>query len=108
MVDLWNALIAALGGGVVVALALIASLGRTLSIRVAESVKHEYAGKLEDVRHQLSLLKEKTNRFDSEQFRSYSDLWAALYDLRKAADRVWERATTENFQTFGAALLEAE
>jgi hypothetical protein len=100
--------IAAIGGGAVVAIALITYLGKTLSIRIGEAVKHEYAGKLEDVKHQLTLLRERSVRFDSEQFRSYSELWAALYDLRRAADKLWERATNENFQTFGLALLEAE
>lgn len=106
--QIWTSLIAALGGGTVVATALIAYLGKTLSIRIGEAVKHEYSEKLEDLKHQLTLLRDKTVRFDSEQFRSYGELWASLYDLRRAADRLWERATNENFQVFGRALLDAE
>lgn len=104
----FDAFLASLGGGVVIAGALLAFLGKLIAARVTESIKTEYAGRIEELRHQLQLFRDSTVRFDAEQFRSYGDLWAALYDLRHAADRLWDQASNENFQSFGLSLLEAQ
>jgi hypothetical protein len=43
-------------------------------------------------------------RYSEQQFTIYNQLWASLYDLRTAGNKLWERANERNLKNFSRQL----
>lgn len=101
--ELINTLLTALGGGAVVAIALIAWLGKVMAARITEADKAAYTKEIEQLKSSLDLSRSNSKRISDAQFTLYSEVWGKLMDVKLIADRLWERISEEDL----AALMEA-
>lgn len=61
-----------------------------------EKIKIEYQKDIEKYKNELL----KTARYSEYQFKLYNELWVSLYDLRNAAENLWEHADRKSLQVF--------
>jgi Glu-tRNA(Gln) amidotransferase subunit E-like FAD-binding protein len=86
-------MLASVGGGAVILLALSSWFGKVWANRILEADKLKYQHALEAV-----------NRYSETQFHLYNDLWSSLCDLRIAGDQLWEEANSINAGRFARQL----
>lgn len=65
-----------------------------------EKLKADYGKQLEESKSALLLTQSRAERYNVEQFQNYSIIWSSLYDLKLAADALWESATQEDLLRF--------
>ena len=65
-----------------------------------ESVKSQYQKELEGYKHELDLIKQKSERYSSKQFELYQEFWSSLCDLENFAESLWSQAVKENLIAF--------
>ena len=65
-----------------------------------ESVKSQYQKELEGYKHELDLIKQKSERYSSKQFELYQGFWSSLCDLENLAESLWSHAIKENLIAF--------
>lgn len=72
-----------------------------------EIIRNGYQRDLEI--HKLKLEKSKAMflRFSEHQFKQYNELWSSLFDLKIAADKLWDSATKTNMKVFITQLNKA-
>lgn len=114
--------IAALGGGAAIVTAFSGWLGKLWASRFLEqerakhaqslaetqqrhareleSLKSKFERELERYRSELKRVATRFERYDVRQFETYGQIWVALYDLRLAADALWNDASTRNLEQF--------
>src|SRR5882724_12953995 len=112
--EVWKiaaAILVSLGGAGSVVLGLSNYFGKVWADRlmeadrakhnsVLEQLKTQYAKDLEDYRARASISIAQIERYNIRQFEIYGSLWAALYDLKLVADKLWEEATKETLLEF--------
>jgi Glu-tRNA(Gln) amidotransferase subunit E-like FAD-binding protein len=79
-------------------------LGEIWAKKYLESIKKEYQKEIEAYKAQIDLLMETALRYSGRQFELYTKLWHSLYDLKSAADMLWEKASLQNLQKFSRQL----
>lgn len=110
--DVALGLVAGLGGGGVIAGGIFSLFGKHLAERflAQQRAKHEreletlksgFERELEHYRSELNRVSARFERYDARQFETYGQIWAALYELKLAADALWEKASPGNLARFG-------
>jgi hypothetical protein len=79
-------------------------LGEIWAKKYLESIKKEYQKEIEAYKAQIDLLRETALRYSGRQFELYTKLWHSLYDLKTAADMLWEKASPLNLRKFSRQL----
>lgn len=69
-----------------------------------EALKASYTKDLEETKTKLENTKTLFNRYTEHQFILYTDLYRSLYDLKIAADRLWESAEYNTLRDFSQQL----
>ncbi len=88
-----SSMLASIGGGAFIIIALSSWLGKVWANRILEADKLKYQSALEVV-----------NRYSETQFHLYNELWSSLCDLRIAGDSLWEEANAVNARRFAQQL----
>jgi hypothetical protein len=78
--------------------------GNRIAERISNKERAQHEQELERLKTQLELTKSMVARYSEQQFAIYNTLWANLYKLRVAGDKLWECAIENNLQLFGAQL----
>jgi hypothetical protein len=105
------AFITSVGGFGVIVIFFSKWLSEVLANRLLENFKNDQAKELEDLKNQYtreieeyrtkaSLLISQFERFSSQQFSLYNQLWVALIGLKFAGDSLWEDASKENLYRY--------
>jgi hypothetical protein len=93
-------IIAALGGGGGIVLALSNYFGQILAKRYKEKIKAKFQNEINEYQSQLDIIKQITIRYSDKQFEHYSKLWSSLYDLKILAEDLWLQATSVRLERF--------
>lgn len=113
--QLISALLASVGGAGAIIIAVSSWLGKVWANRLMEkdraqhskeleALKNQYSKELEEYRTRLGLIVGQLQRYYGRQFELYSVFWVALYDLKLAADDLWEEATPVSLLAFADQL----
>jgi len=79
-------------------------LGKIWAEKHLESIKKEYQKEIEKYRTRLNIYEKTVLLYSGRQFELYSKLWHSLYDLKSAADTLWEKANNKNLREFSKQL----
>ena len=79
-------------------------LGKIWAEKHLESIKKEYQKEIEEYRTRLNIYEKTVLLYSGQQFELYSKLWHSLYDLKSAADTLWEKANNKNLREFSKQL----
>ena len=79
-------------------------LGKIWAEKHLESIKKEYQKEIEEYRTRLNIYEKTVLLYSGRQFELYSKLWHSLYDLKSAADTLWEKANNKNLREFSKQL----
>lgn len=110
-----TAVLASIGGAGVIIIGISSWLGKVWANRILEKDRFKYSSLLEELRigysrdleeRRSELEKSKTlfNRYSEHQFNLYNDLFRSLYDLKIAADNLWEVADFTRLRDFSIQL----
>ena len=110
-----SAIIASVGGSGAIVLGLSSWLGKLWAERLMARnrdrfnmeitmLRWQFDRELESYRTRAKVLLAQSERYDTRQFELYGTLWAALYDLKVAADKLWESAARETLIDFSTQL----
>lgn len=110
-------ILTSLGGAGVVILGLSNWLGKVWAFRIQESDRNKYLQELETLKASYTKeLEEKRavlenrnallNRYSEHQFILYTELYKSLYDLKIAADDLWEKGEFKTLKNFSKQLNE--
>jgi hypothetical protein len=69
-------------------------------------MRKEYQKEIDAYKNQLDILKENKLLYFKQQFDLYNSFWQSLYNLKKAADNLWEDTNQENLINFSKQLRE--
>lgn len=109
------ALIGSVGGAGAIIIGTSNWLGGVMANRLLEKYKAEQAAELEELKNRYNreieeyrtkatLLISQVERFSSQQFSQYNQLWVALIGLKIAGDALWEDASSENLYKYADQL----
>ncbi|MGB8218705.1 MAG: hypothetical protein WCE94_15510 [Candidatus Methanoperedens sp.] len=96
--------IVSVGGAGAIILALSSFLGKMWAEKHLESIKTEFQKEIEAYKSQLDILNQTSLRYSGQQFELYNKLWHSLYDLKLAADTLWDEANEPNLRKFSQQL----
>lgn len=97
-------ILAALGGGSAIVLALSNYFGQLLVKQYEQGIRAKFENQINEYKSQLDILKQVTIRYSDKQFEHYSKLWASLYELKTLADDLWEEANSRRLEKFSQQL----
>lgn len=111
IVDVVARIVAYIGTGAALVLALSSWLGKVWANRILEQDKLKYKAELEKVKskydqeleeYKSKLEKDKTMRlrYSEYQFKLYHELWGSLMGLQLTANNLWDVADLENLLAF--------
>lgn len=69
-----------------------------------EELKNRYTREIEEYRTKATLLISQVERFSTQQFSLYNQLWVALIGLKIAGDALWGEASLENLYRYAEQL----
>lgn len=109
------ALIGSVGGAGAIIIGTSNWLGGVMASRLLEKYKAEQAAELEELKNRYNreieeyrtkatLLISQIERFSSQQFSLYNQLWVTLIGLQIAGDDLWEDASNENILKYAEQL----
>jgi hypothetical protein len=78
--------------------------GNRIAEKVSNKEKAKFEQELEKLKLQLELNKIIVSRYNEQQFNTYSTLWASLYDMKCAAEQLWDLANQQNLVSFAGVL----
>ncbi|MGG1638734.1 hypothetical protein [Paenibacillus sp. NRS-1760] len=110
-----TAVITSIGGASLVIVGISSWLGKVWANRILEKDRLRYTKTLEEIRlgyskdlEEKKAELEKSNtlffRYSEHQFNLYTDLYRSLYDLKVAADYLWEIAEFNRLRDFSEQL----
>lgn len=100
IVQLILGVILSFGGAGAIIYVLSSYFGKLWADKHLESIKSEYQQELETHRTKLDMIKETASRYSSQQFELYNKLWHSLYELKLAADALWDVASEGKLKKF--------
>ena len=68
--------------------------------KTLENIKKEYKKEIEEYKTELNISKAKLSRYNEYQFKIYNKLWKELFELKLAANNLWENANNRNLERF--------
>jgi Fe2+ transport system protein B len=101
-----SGVIVSVGGAGGIILLLSSYFGKIWADRNLESMRKEYQKEIDAYKNQLDILKENKLLYFKQQFDLYNSFWQSLYNLKKAADNLWEDTNQENLINFSKQLRE--
>ncbi|WP_157091339.1 hypothetical protein [Paenibacillus antarcticus] len=108
-------IITSIGGVSLVIIGLSSWLGKIWANRILEKdrlnyneklekIKSEYLTDLEEKKGEIDKAKTLFSRYSEHQFSLYTELYRSLYDLKIAADKLWEIADYNKLRDFSKQL----
>ena len=98
-------IIVSVGGAGAIITGVVIFAANNIANLMLEKYKHTQEQEIESYRTRASQVISQVERFSSQQFTQYNQLWIALVDLRLLADQIWENLTKGNLQAFIAQLI---
>ncbi len=96
------------GGAALIIVGLSTFLGKVFANRILEQDKLRYTSVLEQLKNELTAVRDKNqlvfSLYFEGQFKIYNDLWVALVELQHWVDQLWEEASPRNLREFIRAL----
>lgn len=89
-------IMAILGGGGVIVIALSKFIGDIWKDRIKERERRRTEESLEIRKQKVGLRRVQADRFANSQYEIYLQLWESLQSLSLTVDALWQKATTQN------------
>src|SRR5437868_8459072 len=115
IIEIAASIIIAFGGSSVIILGLSRWLGEIISNRILErykfrhekeleALKTKYSTELEITKSELDKSKHLFYKYSDKQFELYNNLWKVIWDIKKQADSLWQKAEAEKLPKFSKTL----